>query len=103
MEYYFAKYPLFDRVRFNATFESPPQDFKGNILNRRRSNKGQFEKQCSKCANPLAQNFEQERLSIWNIVSQNVLYLNVYGLMPPLKSPPLQDSKETLNCSWSNK
>ena len=30
------------------------------------------------------QNVEQEHSSIWNIVSQNVRYLIVYSLMPPL-------------------
>ena len=37
--------------------------------NCRWSTSGQFEKQCSKCANPLAQKFKQEYSPIWNIVS----------------------------------
>ena len=34
--------------------------------------------------NCFEQNFEQGGLYIWNIVSQNVRYLTVYGLMLPL-------------------
>ena len=79
MEYCFSKCSLFDRVRFNATFESP-QNFK------------QFE-----CANLFTQNFKQECISMWNIISQNVLYLTIYGLMQNCPLPRVQRKHQTVD------
>ena len=79
MEYCFSKCSLFDRVLFNATFESP-QNFK------------QFE-----CANLFTQNFKQECISMWNIISQNVLYLTIYGLMQNCPLPRVQRKHQTVD------